>query len=136
MKVELDHIAVVVSEMGKGLEFYRDLLGLKLHATHEVPDQKVEISMMEAADGSRIELLKATAPDSPVAKYIAKKGEGLHHLAFTVENLEEALNRFKEAGARLIDREPRIGAGGTRIAFIHPQAASGVLIELVERGKS
>ena len=131
MNVELDHVAIAVSSLEKGIAFYGDLLGLVLHGTEEVKEQKVKAALMLAGD-ERIELLEPTAQDSPVAKHIARRGEGLHHIAFRTPDIEAALARLKAAGAELIDRSPRTGVGGSRIAFIHPKSSSGVLIELVE----
>jgi len=132
MTPQIDHIAVASSSLEKGIAFYARILGLEHHETEEVPEQKVRAAML-LAGSVRVELLEPTSDDSPIAKFIAKRGEGLHHIAFQVENLEEALARLKESGARLIDERPRAGVGGSRIAFVHPAAASGVLVELVER---
>jgi methylmalonyl-CoA/ethylmalonyl-CoA epimerase len=131
MHAEVDHIAIALSDLEKGLQIYRDLLGLEHHHTEVVEEQKVKAAMLTAG-ATRIELVEPTAPDSPIARFLAKKGEGLHHIAFRIKDLESVLARLKKAGARLIDEEPRQGVGGTRIAFLHPSATAGVLVELVE----
>ncbi|MCG8530862.1 MAG: methylmalonyl-CoA epimerase, partial [Desulfovibrionales bacterium] len=112
--------------------FWIDALGLKFEGTETVEEQKVTTAFLPVGD-SEVELLESTAPDGPVARYIEKRGEGIQHVAFRVENIDEALAELKEKGIPLIDREPRIGAGGARIAFLHPKATSGVLVELCER---
>jgi methylmalonyl-CoA/ethylmalonyl-CoA epimerase len=131
MTRDLDHIAVATTSLEKGLSFYRDLLGLEHCGTEEVKEQKVRAAVLEAGD-THIELLEPTSEESPVARFIRKRGEGLHHLAFKVHDIEAAVDRVVKAGGRMIDREPRSGVGGTRIAFIHPTTPSGVLVELVE----
>jgi methylmalonyl-CoA/ethylmalonyl-CoA epimerase len=97
-----------------------------------VPEQKVTTAFFPVGE-SEVELLESTAPDGPIAKYLEKRGEGIHHVAFRVENLDAALEELKAKGVRLIDEKPRIGAGGARIAFLHPQATHGILVELCER---
>jgi methylmalonyl-CoA epimerase len=131
MAAEIDHIAVANSSNDKGIAFYRDLIGLEYVETEEVAEQKVKAAILKAGD-VRVELLEPTSADSPVARFIDRRGEGLHHIAIRVKNIEEVLVRFKAAGARLIDESPRTGVGGSRIAFVHPAASNGVLIELVE----
>jgi methylmalonyl-CoA/ethylmalonyl-CoA epimerase len=107
-------------------------LGLLPAGSETVPEQKVTTAFFPVGE-SEVELLEPTAPDGPVAKYLEKKGEGIHHVAFRVENLDAALEELKAKGVRLIDEKPRIGAGGARIAFLHPQATHGILVELCER---
>lgn len=107
-------------------------MGIKCHGVEEVAEQKVKTAFLPIED-TEVELLEATSPESPVAKFIEAKGEGIHHLAIRVDNLEAALAEMKEKGVRLIDEKPRLGAGGARIAFIHPKATGGVLLELSER---
>lgn len=131
MSKEVDHIAIALADLAKGLAFFRDLLGLDHHGTEEVTEQKVRTAMLSAGS-THIELIEPTSPDSPVARHLERRGEGLHHIALRVEDLEGELKRLKAAGLRLIDDRPRIGVGGTKIAFVHPAAASGVLLELVE----
>lgn len=133
MKVKhVDHIGIAVKDIQKAGKFYTDILGLNIQGTEEVSDQKVNVAFIPITD-SEVELLESTEPDGPIAKYIEARGEGVQHIAFRVENLEEALSELKEKGVRLIDQSPRNGAGGARIAFIHPKETSGVLVELCER---
>ncbi len=133
MKVKkVDHIGVAVEDLDKALEFYQGLLGIKAEGAEVVEDQKVKTAFLPVGD-SEIELLESTDPDGPIAKFIEKKGAGVQHVALQVEDIEEALQELKQAGVKLIDEEPRYGAGGARIAFIHPKATGGVLLELSER---
>ena len=133
MKIKhIDHIGIAVKDMEKAGRFYRDVLGLKGLGIEEVPEQKVKVAFFPITD-SEIELLESTQPDGPVAKYIDAKGEGVQHIAFRVENIEQALKELKERGIRMIDEKPRKGAGGAKIAFIHPKETNGVLIEICER---
>ena len=134
MKImHLDHIGVAVKSIEEGKKFYTDILGLVMEKMEVVEEQKVKTGFFPITDGE-IELLESTEPDGPVAKYIESRGEGIQHIAFRVENIEEALKELKEKGVRLIDQEPRKGACGARIAFIHPKETHGVLIELCEKG--
>lgn len=128
----IDHIGIAVKSIDESLKFWETTLGIKCHGVEEVTEQKVKTAFLPVKD-TEIELLEATSPESPVAKFIEAKGEGIHHLAIRVENLEEALAELKEKGVRLIDEKPRLGAGGARIAFIHPKATGGILLELSER---
>jgi methylmalonyl-CoA/ethylmalonyl-CoA epimerase len=132
MTPKLDHIAIAAETLEAGLAYYRDLLGLKLHETEEVEEQKVRAALLPVGD-TRLEILEPTSEESPIARFLAKKGPGLHHLAFEVEDIEAELEKLKKAGARLIDEKPRIGVGGSRIAFVHPKTAAGVLVELVQK---
>ena len=133
MKImHIDHIGIAVKSIEEGQKFFTDMLGLKLEKTETVEEQKVKTGFFPITD-SELELLESTAPDGPVAKYIEARGEGVQHIAFRVENIEEALKELKEKGVRLIDQEPRQGAGGARIAFIHPKETHGVLVELCEK---
>src|SRR5690606_25072165 len=113
---KIDHIGVAVKDLKEALTFYRDALGLELKGIEEVPDQKVKVAMIPVGE-SKIELLEATSADSPVAKFIANRGEGIHHIALQVKGLEEILSRLAAAGIKLIDEKPRLGAGGNKIAF-------------------
>jgi methylmalonyl-CoA/ethylmalonyl-CoA epimerase len=128
----VDHVAVAVRSISEALPFYRDMLGLEYRGDEAVPGQGVKVAVLEAGE-TRVELLEPTAPDSPVARFLDSKGPGLHHIAFRIEGLADELKRLAGQGVRLIDSEPRKGAEGARIAFLHPGAAGGVLIELVER---
>jgi methylmalonyl-CoA epimerase len=133
MKVKhIDHIGIAVNGIETAGKFYTDILGLKIAEVENVADQKVNVAFIPITD-SEVELLESTDPDGPVAKYIQARGEGVQHVAFRVENIEEALAELKEKGVRLIDQEPRNGAGGAKIAFIHPKETNGVLVELCER---
>ncbi len=133
MKIlKIDHIGVAVKSIDESNSFWKDILGLEFEGADTVEEQKVTTAFYPVGD-SEIELLESTSPDGPVAKYIDKKGEGMQHIAFRVENIEEALAELKEKGIRLIDETPRIGAGGAQIAFLHPKATNGVLVELCQR---
>jgi methylmalonyl-CoA epimerase len=128
----IDHVGIAVSSVEEKLHFYRDVLDLNEVEVEEVAEQKVRVAVIVTPQG-RIELLEPTADDSPVAKFIAKRGEGMHHLALSVEDIDAEIDRLKAQGAQMIDETARTGAGGVRIAFIHPKSAGGVLTELVER---
>ena len=128
----IDHIGIAVTSIDEALKFWERSLGIKCTGVEEVAEQKVKTAFLPLGD-TEVELLEATDPESPVAKFIEKKGEGIHHLAIRVENLEEALEKMKALGLRMIDEKPRYGAGGARIAFVHPRTAGGVLLELSER---
>ncbi|EEG77375.1 methylmalonyl-CoA epimerase [Dethiobacter alkaliphilus] len=129
---KIDHIGIAVKSIEESKKLYENLLGLKITETEVVEEQKVKVAFLPTGD-SEVELLESTDPDGPVAKYIAAKGEGIQHIAFRVENIEASLAALKEAGVRLIDEKPRIGAGGAKIAFLHPKETHGTLIELCER---
>ena len=134
MKIKhIDHIGIAVKSIEEGKRFFADILGLKLEKTEVIEEQKVKTGFFPITD-SELELLESTEADGPVAKFIEARGQGVQHIAFRVENLDEALAELKEKGIRLIDQEPRKGAGGARIAFIHPKETSGVLVELCEKG--
>lgn len=124
----ISHIGIAVKDLDKGIAFYQKL-GLTLEAIEEVPSQMVKVAFFPVGD-TRIELLAPTSEESPIAKFIEKKGEGIQHLAFAVEDLPDALKQSEEEGIRLIDKEPRPGAHGADIAFLHPKSTGGVLIEL------
>lgn len=133
MKVlKIDHIGIAVNSIEEGKKIWTDVLGLKFEGSETVTEQKVTTAFFPVGE-SEVELLESTAPDGPVAKFIEKKGEGIQHIAFRVEKIEEALAELKEKGIRLIDENPRIGAGGARIAFLHPKSTNGILVELCER---
>ncbi|MCX7776149.1 MAG: methylmalonyl-CoA epimerase [Rectinemataceae bacterium] len=130
--LKVDHIGIAVEKIDAALPVWEGILGLPLHGIEEVAEQKVKTAFMPVGD-TEIELLESTDPEGPIGKFLAAKGQGVHHLAFRVANIEEALAELKAKGVRLIDETPRYGAGGARIAFIHPKATGGVLIELTER---
>jgi methylmalonyl-CoA/ethylmalonyl-CoA epimerase len=129
MKAVLDHIGIAVQDLDKALAFYRDALGLEVEEPEEVASQRVRAHFIPAGE-TALELLEATAGDSPIAKYVAARGPGLHHITLGVDDLAAALERLKARGVRLIDDAPREGAHGSLVAFIHPSSAHGVLIEL------
>jgi len=129
---KIDHIGIAVNSIEEAGKLYEALLGLKITKTEVVAEQKVKVAFLPLGD-CELELLESTDPDGPVAKYIAAKGEGVQHIAFRVENIETALAALKEAGVRLIDEQPRRGAGGAKIAFLHPKETFGTLLELCER---
>ena len=129
---KIDHLGIAVKDMEAALKFYEGALGLTATKTEVVEEQKVKVAFIPVGD-TKVELLESTSPDGPVAKYIEKNGEGVQHIAFKVDNIEAALEQLKAKGVRLIDEKPRIGAGGAKIAFIHPKASFGTLIEICER---
>ncbi len=134
MKVKrIDHIGIAVKGIEQAGKFYTDILGLEIEDIEHVSDQKVNVAFVPVAD-SEVELLESTDPEGPVAKYLDSRGEGVQHIAFRVEDIEEALKELKDKGVRLIDQTPRKGAGGAKIAFIHPKETHGILVELCERG--
>ncbi|MFH1157191.1 MAG: methylmalonyl-CoA epimerase [Pseudomonadota bacterium] len=130
--LKIDHLGIAVNSIDDGKNFWTDVLGLDFAGKETVETQKVTTAFFPVGE-SEVELLESTSPDGPVAKYIEKKGEGIQHIAFRVENIEEALQELKDKGVRLIDEKPRIGAGGAKIAFLHPKATAGVLVELCQR---
>jgi len=129
MKAVLDHIGIAVSDLSTALAFYRDALGLEIEAPEDVPSQQVRAHFVTVGDAT-LELLEATAPESPIAKFIAKRGPGLHHITLRVDDIHAALAQLKARGVRLIDDQPRAGAEHSLIAFVHPAGTGGVLIEL------
>lgn len=132
MKVtHIEHLGIAVNSIEEALPFYENILGLKCYAVEEVADQKVKTAFLKVGQ-TKIELLESTDPEGAVGKFIEKKGEGIHHLAFAVEGLADALKEAEEKGIRLIDANPRKGAEGLNIAFLHPKSTIGVLTELCE----
>ena len=133
MKIlKIDHLGIAVNDIEQGKKFWSDILGLHFEGAETIAEQKVTTAFFPVGE-SEVELLESTSQDGPVAKFIEKKGTGFQHVAFRVENIDEALSELKERGIQLIDQVPRIGAGGARIAFLHPKATGGVLVELCER---
>lgn len=130
--LKLDHVGIAVESLDEALELYSGLLGLQLKGIETVEEQKVRTAFLPLG-GTELELLESTDPEGPIAKFIAARGPGLQHIAFRVEDIDSALEELKAAGLRLIDEKPRHGAGGARIAFLHPKSAKGVLVELCER---
>jgi methylmalonyl-CoA/ethylmalonyl-CoA epimerase len=129
--MKLEHIGIAVKSIDERLAVWQEVFGMTLLYVREVPDQKVKVAVLECS-GVHIELLEALSEQSPVRSFIAKRGEGVHHLCFAVENIEHTLDMMKHQKVKLIDEVPRTGASGKKIAFIHPKDMGGVLIELTE----
>jgi len=127
----IEHIGIAVRNLEESVKFYEDTFGLKCYAIEEVKDQKVRTAFFKVGQ-TKIELLESTEPNGPIGKFIEKRGEGVHHLAFAVKNVESALTESEEKGIQVIDKQPRKGAEGLEIAFLHPKSTFGVLIELCE----
>ena len=134
MKAVLDHVGIAVKDVAAALQFYRDALGLEVEAPEDVSSQKVRVHFVPLGQ-SAVELLEATAPESPIAKFLGTRGPGLHHITLRVEDIRAALAQLTARGVRLIDEAPRPGAHGSLVAFVHPSAAHGVLVELVQRSE-
>lgn len=135
MKIlKIDHLGIAVNSIEAGKQFWTNVLGLPFEGAETVETQKVTTAFFPVGE-SEVELLESTAPDGPIAKYIEKRGPGIQHVAFRVADIEAALQELKEAGVKLIDETPRIGAGGAKIAFLHPKATNGVLVELCQRDR-
>jgi methylmalonyl-CoA epimerase len=132
--MKIDHIGIAVKSLAGAVKVYEDLIGLKVSGYDQVDDQGVKVAMLPIGE-SRIELLEPISEESPIQKFMTKRGEGIHHIAVQVDNIQEALDRLKAAGARLIDSTPRKGAHDSLIAFVHPASTNGVLLELVQHGK-
>ncbi len=130
--MKINHLGIATKGIDEALKFWRDALGLENVYTETVEDQKVRVAMLPIGD-TKIELLEATGEDSPIAKFLEKRGGGIHHIAVEVENIEDALVKLKKEGARLIDEKPRVGAEGCLIAFVHPSSSNGVLLELIQK---
>jgi methylmalonyl-CoA/ethylmalonyl-CoA epimerase len=127
----IEHLGIAVANLEESIKYYEEVLGLKCYSIEEVKDQKVKTAFFKVGQ-TKIELLESTSPDGPIGKFIEKKGEGIHHIAFAVEGLQESLEEVKSKGVRLIDETPRAGAEGLNIAFLHPKSTHGVLTELCE----
>jgi len=130
--MKIDHIGIATRALGDAATIWRDALGLEITYTEEVAEQGVRVATLPVGE-TKIELLEPSSPDSPVARFLAKRGPGIHHIAIAVTDIHRALAELKQKGARLIDEKPRVGAGGCLVAFIHPSSANGVLLELVQR---
>ncbi len=128
---QINHIAVVVDDMDKALSFWRDALGMELHELRDVPAEKSQVAFLPL-QGAEVELVRPTSDDSGIAKYLAKRGPGMHHICVEVDDIEGMLAQLKSKGMRLINEEPRTAADGKKYAFIHPESASGVLVELYQ----
>ena len=132
--MKINHLGIATKGIDEALKFWGDALGLENVHTETVEDQKVRVAMLPIGE-SRIELLEPTSEDSPISKFLEKRGGGIHHIAVEVDNIEESLAKLKAEGMRLIDEKPRIGAEGCLVAFVHPSSANGVLLELVQSEK-
>jgi len=132
MVSKVDHIGIAVKSIDEALKFYEDVLGIKCVSQEVVEEQKVKVAFLPIGD-TEVELLESTDEDGPVAKFIEKKGEGIQHIAYKVDDIEKAIEELKAKGIRMIDEKPRYGAGGAKIAFLHPKSTFGVLIELCQR---
>jgi methylmalonyl-CoA/ethylmalonyl-CoA epimerase len=130
--LKIDHLGIAVNSIEEGKSFWSEILGLTFEGAETVETQKVTTAFFPVGE-SEVELLESTSPDGPVAKFIEKKGTGFQHIAFRVADINAALKELKEKGVQLIDQEPRLGAGGAKIAFLHPKATGGVLVELCQR---
>ncbi|MBN2898944.1 MAG: methylmalonyl-CoA epimerase [Clostridia bacterium] len=130
--LKIDHIGIAVKNLDETLKFYTDVLGLEVGGTEVVEEQKVKVAFLPVGD-SEVELLESTSEDGPIAKFIEKNGEGIQHIAFKVDNIEEAIAFMQEKGMKMIDEQPRYGAGGAKIAFVHPKSSNRVLVELSQR---
>ena len=132
MVKKIDHIGIAVKDLEEALKFYQDVLGMDLAGTEIVEEQKVKVAFLPIGD-TKVELLESTDKEGPIARYIEKKGEGVQHIAYRVDDIEKAIKEMKEKEIRMIDESPRYGAGGAKIAFAHPKSTNGVLIELCQR---
>ena len=128
----VDHIGIAVKDLDEAVNFYETAIGLKAVGFETVEEQKVKVAFLPCGD-SELELLESTEPDGPIARFIEKNGPGIQHIAIRVDDIDKALEELKEKGVRLIDQTPRYGAGNARIAFVHPKATGGVLLELTQR---
>lgn len=129
---KVDHIGIAVKNLDETLKFYEDILGMKCLDKEVVEEQKVRVAFLPIGD-TEVELLESTEEDGPIAKFIEKKGEGIQHIAYRVDDVEKTIAELKAKGIRMIDEKPRYGAGGAKIAFLHPKSTFGVLIELCQR---
>ena len=128
---QINHVAVVVDDMEKALAFWRDGLGMDLHELRDVPAEKSRVAFLPLP-GSEVELVQPTTDDSGIAKYLAKRGPGMHHICLEVDDIDGMMTQLKTKGMRLINEEPRTAADGKRYAFVHPESTSGVLVELYQ----
>lgn len=129
--IKIDHVAIVVDDLEKSLSFWQDALGLELQEVQHVPAEESQVAFLPL-NGSEVELVMPTSDDSGIAKYLAKRGPGLHHICLVVDDIKAILSKLRQKGVRLINEEPRIAADGRQYAFIHPESASGVLVELYQ----
>lgn len=131
----IEHLGIAVENLEEAIKYYENTLGLTCYRIEEVADQKVKTAFFKVGQ-TKIELLESTSPDGPIGKFIAKKGQGIHHIAFAVNDIEESLKKVKEKGVQLIDEKPRPGAEGLDIAFLHPKSTFGVLTEFCTNNKT
>jgi lactoylglutathione lyase/methylmalonyl-CoA/ethylmalonyl-CoA epimerase len=129
---KISHIGIAVNNMNEAIKLYSEVLGLKVTGLETIEDQKVKSAMIPIGE-SRIELMESTDPDGPIGKFITKRGEGIHHISLEVDDIEKMLAKLSGAGIELIDKKPRIGAEGSKIAFVHPRGMRGVLLELTSK---
>jgi methylmalonyl-CoA/ethylmalonyl-CoA epimerase len=127
----VDHVGVAVKNLEEAISVYRDVLGFKLLSVHVLEERKVRVAFLSTGGETQIELLEPLGGESPIAKFLENRGEGVHHIAVIVDDIEEVLKDFKKRGVALVDEKPRVGAEGKKIAFIHPKSTKGVLLELV-----
>ena len=130
--IKIDHIGIAVNNLEDSLKFYEDALGLKVDNIEEVPGQKVKVGFLDIG-GTHLELLESTSSDGPITKFIENRGEGVHHIAILVDNIENMLYWMKDKKVKLIDETPKKGAGGSKMAFVHPKSTHGILLELYEK---
>jgi len=133
MFVGVDHVGVAVKNLDEAISLYRDILGFKLEGVHILAERKVRVAFFSSGGETRIELLEPLSSDSPVAKFLETRGEGIQHIAVKVDNIDAIMESLKQKGASLIDEKPRIGAEGAKISFVHPKSTRGVLLELVKK---
>jgi len=132
----IDHVAIVVQDLDAATRVYHDVLGLPLERVEEVPAEKVKVAFLLLPEGGgEVELVQPTTGDSGIARYLAKRGEGMHHICFEVDDIQSAMNKMTAAGLQVLEEKPRLGSQGQKYVFIHPKSAHGVLIELYERAK-
>jgi len=133
MLMGIDHVGVAVKNLDEAIGIYQNVLGFKLESIHVLSERKVKVAFLSSGGETRIELLEPLGSDSPVAKFLENRGEGIHHIAVKVENINVVLEDFKRKGVVLVDDKPRMGAEGAKIAFVHPKSTKGVLLELIMR---
>jgi methylmalonyl-CoA epimerase len=131
MFVGVDHVGVAVRNLDEAIDIYQNVLGFRLEGVHTLNERKVKVAFLSSGGETRIELLEPLGSDSPIAKFLENRGEGVHHIAVRVENIDAVLEDFKRKGIVLVDDKPRIGAEGAKIAFVHPKSTKGVLLELI-----
>jgi methylmalonyl-CoA epimerase len=129
----MDHVGVAVKNLEEAIKLYRDVLGFKLHGIHTLTERRVKVAFFSTGGETNIELLEPASSDSSIAKFLESRGEGIHHFAVKVKNIEAVLGELKKSGVTLIDETPKSGAEGSKIAFVHPRSTKGVLLELCER---